>query len=246
VENDGHSLTKVHSNAATLIPEMLDFLYTTHYRLEITTETAVIFRHLSEFFGIRALAAQSYKFIHSDMHLDNVTTYLTVANSFDDLQTQKLAAKICAENIDSIEPYSEILAGMEPSFLLDVISTPRENRDQFSKHISVLVTAYCDMCGDLIDGTVFQELTTAEYLPIISSECAIDLMILEEQVVDDAGDESRGLTHLQERCCAVLAPVIKVESESNEGQRSRLQDQIECLPRKVVVKLLSLPRGMRS
>lgn len=240
VENDGYSLTKVHANGATLIPEMLDFLYSPSDQLEIASpEIAVGLRHLSEFFGIRALAARSSKFILNDMCIDNVTTYIQCANAFDDFQTQKVAAKICAENIERIEPYSEILVGMDPSFLLDIISNPHIDREHLSPHLSVLVCAYCDMCGDMLDGTVFQELTTFEYLPVVSSQCAIDLMLLEEQMVDDARDEGRSLTYLQKRCCAALKPMVDPENKGDAEKRRQLRKKIDYLPRKVLVELLS-------
>lgn len=239
LEHEGYSSTKVHANAATLIPEMLDFLYSSSDQLEITTETSVALRHLSEFFGIRALAARTSRFIRDDMNIDNVPTYLLCANAFDDLQIQKLAAEVCAKNTDAIEPYSEILAGMDPSFLLDVISSSKIDRDKSSVHLSMLVTAYCDMCGDLIDGTVFEELTTVEYLPKISSRCALDLMVLEEQLVADANDDNAGLTYLQKRCCAALLPHFGSGNACNEGERLQVRRKLAFLPSKVLLELLS-------
>ncbi len=240
VENEGSSSNKVHVNAACLIPDMLDFLYSTTDALVISTETAVGLRHLSEFFGIRSLAKRAVTFIYNDVSIGNVQVYLSYANAFDDLQTQKLCAKACANNIDKITPHSDLLTEMDPCFLLDVISCQNLDRRQYSPHVSKLVAHYCEICGDNIDGTVFEELTTVEYLPTVSPECAIDLMILEDHFTDDAGDETRGLTYLQKRCVASLAPHLKFQEKTcSEERRRDFKTKMNCLPKKVLVELLS-------
>lgn len=240
VESDGSSVIKVHTNAASLVPDMLDFLYSRSDTLDISTETAVGLRHLSEFFGIRALARRTVTFIYKDISIDNMQAYLMHANAFDDLTIQKLCARTCAENIDKINSHSDLLTDMDPCFLLDVISCPDLDRRRFSPHLSKLVAFYCEMCGDVIDGTVFEELTTVEYLPVVSPECAIDLMILEDQFVDDAGDEKRGLTYMQKRCVAALAPHIRFQDQPfSEEIRKEFRKKVNLLPKKVLVELLT-------
>lgn len=240
VANDGSSTTKVHANAASLVPDMLDFLYSSTDDLKISTETAVGLRHLSEFFGIRALARRTVTFIYEDLCIDNVRLYLLCAAAFDDLQTQKLCAQTCAENLERIDPYSDLLSEMDPSFLLDVISCQTMDRRRLSPHMSKLVSVYCELCGDVLDGTVFEELTTVEYLPIVSEECAIDLMLLEDQLVEEASDERPGLTYLQKRCVTALVPHMDYKkcSDKNEQQRA-LKKKMEFLPKKILIELLS-------
>ena len=238
VKNNGYSRTRIHANAASLIPEMLDFIYSGTDELKITTGTAVGLRHLSEFFGIKALARRTVTFIFEDICIDKVQEYLLCATAFDDLQTRKLCAQICAENVHHIDPHSDLLTDMDPSFLLDIISCHHGEREGVSSHMSKLVAVFCEFCGD-IDGSVFEELTAEEYIPSVSEEYALDLMLLEGQLVEEAGDESRGLTHLQKRCVLALSPHLSSQKGSSNGRKhSELKKKMDLLPKKVLIELL--------
>jgi hypothetical protein len=136
ITNARKSTTKVHANAACLLPDMLDFLYSPSDTLKIHTETAVGLRHLSEFFGIRALARRAWAFIYEDICVENLQVYMLCAAAFDDLQSQKLCAKVCAKNVEQIDPHSDLLVEMDPSFLLDIISHESVDRSRLSPHMS--------------------------------------------------------------------------------------------------------------
>jgi hypothetical protein len=238
MDDEGRSVSKVHADAAKLIPDMLDYLYSIHDILKISTETAVAIRHLSQFFGIRALSTVVVSFVYEDMQIDNMKTYLMSATAFDDLQTQKLCAQRCAEHIKEINPYSDLLTEMDPSFLLDILASPNTDRQHCSSHLSKLVSVFCDLHRDIIDGGVFEELTSVEYLPVISKEAAVSLLTLEAELLDDARNESRGLTYLQKRCADALAPLIQPEDVREKAQRSRAKT-LKKIPKKVLVELLS-------
>jgi hypothetical protein len=238
VEDEGFSVSKVHTDAAKLIPDMLDYLYSIHDILKVSTETVVGLRHLSEFFGIRALSREALRFIYKDMTIENMKTYLLSASDFDDLQVRKLCAKRCAERIQDIQPYSELLAEIDPSLLLDILSSQKSKEKCVSVHMSKLVSVFCELHYDILDGAVFEELTSVEYLPVIGEDCAFDLLILEAGMVDDALDEQRDLTYLQKRCVDALSPLlIQFQIDANE-LRSRAK-KLKKLPKKVLVKLLS-------
>jgi hypothetical protein len=241
VEDEGFSVSKVHADAAKLIPDMLDYLYSIHDILKVSTETVVGLRHLSEFFGIRAMSREALCFIYKDMTIENMKTYLLSASDFDDLQVRKLCAKRCAERIQDIQPYSELLAKMDPSLLLDILSSQKSKEKCVSVHMSKLMSVFCELHYDILDGAVFEELTSVEYLPVISEDCAFDLLILEAGMVDDALDEQRGLTYLQKRCVDALSPPLiqlQIELDANE-LRSRAKKLKKLLKKAVLAELLS-------
>lgn len=179
---------KVHVNASGLIPIMLDYMYSPNDELEVTTSNAVGLKHLSEFFGIRDLAKRSIAFLYGDVSVFNVQSYLLDSIAFDDLSTQKLCAGVCAKNILKIDPYSDLIADLDPNILLDIISFPVDDRSRSSEQRSMIVTVYCELHGGTIDPSTFEELTTSEYLPIIGTECALDLLLLETVFVAEALD----------------------------------------------------------
>ena len=237
-EEDSVSTSKMHAEAAKLVPDMLDYLYSINDMLDISTETAVALRHLSEFFGIRALATEVVSFVYYDMSIQNMKTYIVSASAFDDLQTLKLCAQRCAVQIMDIDPTSHILAEMDPSFLLDVISNPKVDRNNRSSHISKLVSIYCHVHRDTLNGGVFEELTSVEYLPTICKQAAFELLSLEAKLVEDACEDSRGLTYLQKRCVDALAPLIRPNHADKDEQRSNAK-ALKDIPKKVLVELLS-------
>jgi hypothetical protein len=239
VEDEGFSVSKVHSGAARLIPDVLDYLYSIHDILKISTETAVGLRHLSQFFGIRSLATEVILFIYEDMDIENMKSYLLAATLFDDLPTQKLCAQRCAEHIKEISSSSDLLVVMDPSFLLDIISYPKTDRKLCSRHLSKLVSVYCHLHRNAIDQNVFEELTAVEYLPLVSEDSALPLLILEARVVADARDEKQCLTYLQKRCIDALLPLIQSNEGTDKKERKRRGKVMKKLPKKVLLDLLS-------
>jgi hypothetical protein len=173
------------------------------------------------------------------MDIENMKSYLLAATLFDDLPTQKLCAQRCAEHIKAINPFSDLLAEMDPSFLLDIISCPKTDRKRCSRHLSKLVSVYCNLHKEFIDQNVFEELTAVEYLPLVSEDSALPLLILETRLVADARDEKQCLTNLQRRCIASLLPLIQSNECTDEKERKRRSKVMKKLPNKVLLDLLS-------
>lgn len=238
VVEDG-CVMKVHVNASGLIPIMLDYMYCTNDDLELTTSNSVGLKHLSEFFGIRELAKRSVTFLYEDVSIWTVQNYLMDAIAFDDLAAQKLCAGVCAKNLLKIDPYSDLVAEMDPNILLDVISYPLDDRSRFSEHRSLIVTVYCELHGATMDSSTFEELTTAEYLPTIGAECALELMLLECEFVEESLDEECPLTHLQQRCVEALGPLIQYQIGISQKTKQARRFKLSQLPKKVLVELMT-------
>lgn len=230
---------KVHEDAAMYIPEMLDFIYSGDDELEITSDSATGLRHLSQFFGIRALAKRVVAYMYDDVCLDNMATYLECANAFDDLQTAKLCADRCAQRIDEISSSSPLLEEMDPSFLLDIVSSKKLDRRKHSGHMSKLVAVYCILKRDVVNGGVFEELTSVEYLPVIDEESALPLLMLESKLVEESCDDSKVMTLLQKRCIKAILPLVRGSADVKDADRKARTKALSKIPKKVLVEILS-------
>ncbi|KAG7359184.1 BTB/POZ domain containing protein [Nitzschia inconspicua] len=235
-----NSTIKVHEDAACLIPEMLDYMYSLDDELTITSDTAAALSHLSQFFGIKQLAKHVLIFMREDICVENMNVYLNTAMAFDDLQTLKLCADRCAEMIEDILPSSPLLPNMDPSFMLDIVSSRSLRRKKNSGHLSKLVAVYCINNRGVLDGNVFEELTGEEYLPKVDEEAALPLLMLESRMVEDSANDLSPLTSLQKRCVRALLPIINGTSANvTTSERRSRQKALDRVPKKVLVDLLS-------
>lgn len=232
---------KIHEDAASLIENMLDFMYSIDDKLRITSETAVALRHLSQFFGIQALAKRVSCFIKEDVALENMDIYLETTCAFDDLQTSLLCADHCASEIESIHPLSPLVAEMDPSFMLSIVSSKTFNPEKNSMHMSHIMTGFFISQRGTIDGNVFEELTAEEYLPIIDLEAALPLLILETALVNESAEDSTGLSSLQKRCVDAILPLFQGSREhsENDADRKSRDTAMQKVPKKVLVHILS-------
>lgn len=233
---------KIHEDAAKLIGNMLDYMYSIDDKLQVTSRSAVGLRHLSQFFGIRGLAKKVSCFIHEDVCLDNMDIYMETTSAYDDLQTAALCADRCAEEVENIHPLSPLVAEMDPSFILSIVSSKKFDRKKYSKHMSHIMTGYFITQRGAIDGSVFEELTADEYLPSIDMEAALPLLILESALVNGSKDESDRLSSLQLRCVDGILPLFRGTEErsiSDEERKSR-KTAMQKVPKKVLVQILSM------
>jgi hypothetical protein len=231
--------TTIHEDAVRLVPDMLDYIYSAHNLLNITTENAVGLLHLAQFFTIRAMATKVLSFIYKDISVENMGTYLASAFAFDDLQIMAVCSSRCAEQIKDISSNSFLLRDMDAGFLLDIISCPRKDRNRCSGHMSNLVTAYCDLHREKVDANVFDELTLEEHLPVISKDAAMYLLLLEADIVRESVTRNN-LTCLQRRCIAALThPSNPSSSAHSEKEWNNARAALLKLPKKVLVEIIS-------
>ena len=72
-------------SAARAFPDMLDFIYAPRQQeVNVTTETAVAMRHLSNYFGVPSLFESTNKFIQEDIDTSNIHIYLKEAQQYND------------------------------------------------------------------------------------------------------------------------------------------------------------------
>lgn len=231
---------KIHEDAAKLIENMLDFMYSVEDKLQVTSESAVGLRHLSQFFGIRELAKRIRCFINEDISLENMDVYMETSSAFDDFQTSTLCADRCAAEIHNIHPLSPLVAEMDPSFILSIVSSKQFNATKYSEHMSHIMTGYFINQRDAIDGNVFEELTAEEYLPFVDLEAALPLLILESALVEESASESTHLSCLQQRCVEGILPSFLDSGRIlTDAERKSREAAMQKVPKKVLVQILS-------
>ena len=234
----------VHEDAARLIPLLLDYVYSLDDELDISSKSAAGLRHLSQLFGMKTLAKRVLSFMQEDICVDNARVYIRTAMAFDDLQILKLCADKCAQGIEAIIPSSSLLSDIDPSFMLDIVSSKKFNSKKYSRHMSKIIAVYCIGQKCDIDGSVFEEFTSVEYLPLIDQEAALPLLMLETRLVDESADETSPLSNLQKRSIKALLPVINGQSAKvSSADRKSRQRALNRVPKKVLIELLSRSLG---
>ena len=132
---------ELNCEAAAVVPEMLDFLYSCDHELEISTETCVALRFLARTFKIWMLNKEILDFIEDDMSIENLIRYVEDSDSFLDEVVTELAIHFCATNISTIDVDSQILESFNPGFFGRVVSSG--HLDPSTKcHVSILTAKY--------------------------------------------------------------------------------------------------------
>jgi hypothetical protein len=130
---------------------------------------------------------------------------------------------------------------MDPSFILDIVSSPKFNRKKHSKHMSHIIAGYFIKHIGTIDGCVFEELTSIEYLPSIDEQAAFPLLMIEARLISESANERTSLTSLQRRCIKAILPSFRGlydHSISDVCKKSR-RKAMHKIPKKVLVEILS-------
>lgn len=187
------------SVASEVMPQFLDYIYSTSGELEIDTESAVGLRHLAQYFGNRVMHQKVMKFITDDLTMDNVLTYYQHSVPLDDEKVSTMASNKCSENILSIDKSNELLMHIDPSFFRRIMSSPTIDSKEKQYHISILLAQYCLLNRAHLDDQDFTRLTSDRYLPLVHYDAALILMEMEADLVV-SNEENGVISNLQERC----------------------------------------------
>lgn len=192
------------SVASDVMPNFLDYLYSTAGELEIDTDSAVGLRHLAQYFGNRVLHQKVMKFVTNDLTMDNVLVYYQNSVPLDDEKISELASTKCAENILSIDKTNELLMHVDPSFFRRIMAAPSIDSKEKQYHISLLLAEYCLLNKEHLDDQDFTRLTSDRGLPVVHYNAALTFMEMEADLV--VSNEDNGvISTLQERCIRDLA-----------------------------------------
>jgi len=104
-----------------------------------------------------------------------------------------------------------------------------------SKHLSVAISKFCTIHQDTIDANAFQKLTNESSLPVISMDCAIELMELEQTVLWHPSNLTT-LSCLQTRCTSAI---VAAASWQRSWTHKKMQECLAKLPPLVLSKILS-------
>jgi hypothetical protein len=226
--------------AAKVMPELLDYMYSTDDKLNITTATAIGLRHLAQFFGIRPLHLKVMEFILADLSMDNVDIYYRDSVSVDDDKVAEMAAKQCAKNILQIQANrngSSLLNNVDAHFFRRIMSSPEIDSKEKHYHISALLAEFVMSNKQHLDEQDFVRLTDEQYLKYIEHQAALTLLEVEADLGLAVVDEQAPLltTALQKRCVRDLTLNWQALSKMKQENVLRV---FRKLPSTVVSELL--------
>lgn len=209
---------------------MLDHIYCHDYELAFTTENVMVYRNIGKKFQIDSLIFKTTRFIHEDMQVSNMTTYITAIDTHKDQNLRKLVKAKCAENIELISVLDSLWILMDPDLFFGTISCPLIDREKTSPYLSILVKEYTSLhMHEMSEGT-FLKLTSPNILPTIDRRAALPLL----EICFSYGSPKM-FEPLQERCACTMASYWKITSEND---RQRLFALLRNLPSSFTVDFL--------
>lgn len=216
---------------SALIPEILDYIYCPGHDVTMTTDNAVAVRQLAKMLKINPLEVQAAEFILEDMEVDNMVTYVSECNYFNDTEVMKAVVEKCTGNIESIPIDDRLWIVMEPELFLQILSSPHINRGVLSKHLSILLKEYLDLHQYEISADMFVTLTSESIIPIVDRTAALPLIELSD------GYESTDCEEIQKRCAFTLACYWQTTPQT---ERHRLFALLRNLPSSLTVDFLEI------
>ncbi|CAJ1951822.1 unnamed protein product [Cylindrotheca closterium] len=229
-----HSTSSAHflfcSKSCDVFPSVLDFMYCDDSELGFTTTSVVVYRWIGYELKIKALVAATTRFIHEDMQVSNMTSYVSDMENYGNLGMRKIMAEKCASKIEHISELDSLWILMDPDLFRDTVSCTLIDRTKTSQHLSILIAEYTALHKHEMSKAMFGNLTSSTILPKIAREAALPLL----EICFSYGSpvEFEGL---QKRCALTMATYWKI---TNENDRQRLFALLRNLPSSFSVDFL--------
>ena len=196
--------------AALAFPVFLDFLYDPYKPLAINTINAIPLLYLGHYFDVEKLRVEANVFWKGDYTFPSaMAVYYKHATTIKVAETEEILDQIvafCVKDIDGIASASEyttykpLFETFEPSFWSQILEKLPSNLKS-SLNASYVVSRFSEYHSCSCEH--FQELTSENKMPIVSSLAATHLMELEIELL--GVDQARKLSSLQDRCIQALA-----------------------------------------
>ena len=192
--------------AAHAFPAMLDYIYSSTGRLNISSENATALHHLSQHLEIKSLRRKVRHFCKADLSLDNICTYVQHAKLFNDQKILRYAEQYYSRHIFQMREDTavDILKTFDPPSFLRVVTSPAVGSgDSISLSLSLIISVYCSIHKHLLGRTLFRQMTASSHLPKLEVKSAKALLEIEYDIggPDSINDESS----LKRRCIPVLS-----------------------------------------
>lgn len=214
--------------AASVVPNLLDCMYSPVHELKIDTDNAVALRFVASYFRVFLLNEKVVEFIREDMCLANVATYAKDGKTFNDEKTRSTASLLCARQIKKIDPDSDLLREVDSQFFLRVAASHELDKSA-GCHLNILVVQYHTL-HNLPESTLENLLKVSH---MVELDCKSGLKIL--QILNELNkNDSGALNALRARCMLVLA---ENWSDSRMQQRDEMFAVFPNLESKLVCNL---------
>ena len=231
------SRIELHELAANAFPDLLNYLYTMERPLNIHTENATALYHLGHYFEMRRLRWEAKQFWSNDLTVKTCALYYEHATLLHDEKIHQAAAEMCADRILQIDVSSRLMHVPNLSFWLQLLETSKITKT-FSLHVSKLIVTFCQNVE--VNAHTFLQLTDEKYLPQVESPTAVQLLVLEQEIVKP---DAAYLSNLQKRCISVLAKDWRDLDPKEEVMATALVKLNPLVLTELLAESLSLARG---
>lgn len=194
----------LHPLAASVFSVMLDFMC--GKPVKINTQSAVPLAHLAVYFDVRHLRYEVKMFWTTNLTLETATTYYEHARIFGHDKIHQAIVNMCAMYLESVQTTSELVKLVQPDFWLAVVRQKRRGAvypQSQVLHLSCRVARVLEVKRQEIDVRLFQELTSADSLPMVSIDAVQQLLEAEAAILKTLG--ATKISNLQGRCLNALA-----------------------------------------
>jgi BTB/POZ domain len=207
------SRIELDSLAASVFPQLLDYLYQADKPLEITVETATALHHLGEYFEVNQLRWDAKQFCKAAISVQNVAIFHKHSLMFHDLSIHDSVVEFVSGHITEFSYDSDITKTFDKDLWLEVLDRiDPEDRKVCEAASGVICDFVCShsQTKDL-DLAAFHDLTEMKALPVLDYRASLLLCIIEDELEVDSGKEEdlrnndNILSPIEERAATALA-----------------------------------------
>jgi len=172
---------------ASVVPQVLDFIYSRDSEIEISQEDSVAFNYVARAFGVSTLSKKVMEFIDQNISIENVADYIIEGGYYRDPMTIATAGRLCAQEIMSIGIESKLLKELSPDFFEMIVSC--DMIEQTSKaYVNILITKYFSVHN--LEGDVIEKLSKSIHVDQIDKHSALHLLKIVIKLKDYEGIET--------------------------------------------------------
>ncbi len=164
---------KLDFEGSSVVPQILDFLYSQDTELEISNENSVALHYVTRAFEISTLSKEIMKFIDHNLSFENITDYIIDGGYYRDHTTIATAGRLCAREITSIDADSNLLKELEPDFFEKVVSCDIIEKRARS-HANLLIMKYFSIRN--LEEDVIEKLLQSIDIDEINKDSALNVL----------------------------------------------------------------------
>ncbi len=220
---------KLDFEGSSVVPQILDFLYSQDTELEISNENSVALHYVTRAFEMSTLSKEIMKFIDHNLSFENITDYIIDGGYYRDHATIATAGRLCAREITSIDADSNLLKELEPDFFEKVVSCDVIEKSARS-HVNILIMRYFSIRN--LEHDVIENLLQSIDIDEIYKDSALDVLKTAIKLKDCEGVET--FENMKKRSITVITEHWR-DLTLDDDRRQELFSLLPYFPSALVV-----------